>query len=35
MTFPNSMFANVFGFGSEKYFEIEDPVQREAVTVKM
>ena len=25
----------VFGFGSEKYFEIEDPVQREAVAVKM
>jgi LemA protein len=35
LTFPTSLLAGMFGFGSEKYFEIEDPVQREAVAVKI
>jgi LemA protein len=34
MTFPTSVLAGMFGYTAEKYFEIEDPVQREAVGVK-
>ncbi|CAN5607739.1 LemA family protein [soil metagenome] len=35
MTFPTSLFAQFFGFKSQDYFEIEDPVQREVVAVKI
>lgn len=33
-TFPASIFANAGGFKSKELFEIEDPVQREAVKVQ-
>ena len=35
LTFPTSLFASMFGFKSENYFEIEDPTQREVVAVKI
>ena len=33
-TFPSSIFANMGGFKPKELFEIDDPVQREAVQVK-
>jgi LemA protein len=33
--FPLSFVARIFGFGSEPYFEIEDPGQRDAVAVRI
>lgn len=33
-TFPSTIFANMFGFKAEEYFEIEDAAARENVQVK-
>ena len=34
MVFPNNIFANMFGFKEEKFFEVTDEAQREAVKVQ-
>jgi LemA protein len=34
MTFPGNVFSRMFGFNEEKFFEITDAVQKEAVNVK-
>lgn len=34
MTFPGNVFSKMFGFNEEKFFEITDAVQKEAVDVK-
>jgi LemA protein len=33
MKFPNNIIANMFGFGDQEYFEIEDASQKEAPKV--
>jgi hypothetical protein len=33
-TFPSTIFANMFGFKAEEYFEIEDAAARDNVQVK-